>query len=102
MERSLLDKICKEKSTGTSKNLLEWLDARVSDTHNCSVISRIARHFRLSDNQTKLLYNITGMAEIGSPNLEDLIAAWSHAVKTNYEVKYPMNYLLSKFRNYEK
>lgn len=102
MERSLLSQICREKPIGASTKLLEWLDARVSDTHNCSVIARISRHFRLTDNQTKLLYNITGMAEIGSPNLEDLIAAWHHAVKTNYEVKYPMNYLLSKIRSYEK
>lgn len=102
VERSSLDKICREKSLGASIKLLEWLDARVDDKHNCRVIADVSRHFKLSDNQTKLLYNITGMAEIGSENLEDIILAWRNAIRTKYEVKYPMNYLLSKLRNYGK
>lgn len=97
-----LSAIAREKSLGCAPDILDKIEDIKDEHHNGWVVADAARFFRLSTNQTKLLYNITGGAEIGSENLMDLIKCVAEARKTNFTAKYPMNYILSKLRSYNK
>lgn len=102
VERSLLEKISREPCVGCSKSLLEHIGSMKSATHNGNAVVEIARAFKLTEGQTKLLYKITRGGEIGNPNTEDALLAMRSAKKMTTPVKFPFNYILSKLRNYEK
>lgn len=97
-----LSAIAHERSLGCAPDILDKIEAFKDDRHNGEVVADAARFFNLSSNQTKLLFNITGGAEIGSNNLMDLIKCVAEARKTNFTAKYPINYILSKLRSYNK
>lgn len=97
-----LQAITKERSLGCDPSILEKIAAIKDDRHNGEVVAEAAKFFHLSSNQTKLLFNITEGALIGSPNLMDLISMTHEARRTNFTAKYPMNYILSKLRSYNK
>ena len=102
VERSFLEKISREQCVGCSESLLEHIGSMKSAMHNGNAVVEIARAFKLSEGQTKLLYKITRGGEIGNPNTEDALLAMRSAKKMTTPVKFPFNYILSKLRNYEK
>ena len=102
IERALLDNVSREKPCGASEQLLQQLESTRDAKHNGGAVVLVARAFKLSEAQTKMLWRITNGGEIGNPNLEDAIIAMRSAQKMTTPVKFPFNYILSKLRNYEK
>lgn len=102
IERAFLDKISREKPCGASEQLLRQMEGAKDEKHNGEAVAAVARAFKLSESQAKILWRITNSGEIGNPNLEDALLAMHSAKKMTTPVKFPFNYILSKLRNYEK
>lgn len=102
VERSLIEKISREPCVGSSEQLLQQIGSAKGAMHNGNAVAEVARAFKLSEAQTKLLYKITKGGEIGNPNLEDALLAMRSAKKMTTPIKFPFNYILSKLRNYDK
>lgn len=98
----VLSSIAKDKGLPASTEFLAKLEALKDSTHNGAAVANVAKFFRLTEGQTKALYNITGCAEIGSQNLIDVLACMQEAKRTNFTAKFPFNYILSKIRSYAK
>lgn len=98
----VLSSIARDKGLPASSEFLDKIAALKDSKHNGEVVADAARFFRLTEGQTKALYNLTGCAEIGSQNLMDLIACEHEAKRTNFKAKFPFNYILSKIRSYAK
>lgn len=102
IERGFLDKVSREKPCGASEQLLQQMENTKDEKHNGGAVAVVARAFKLSESQAKLLWRITNSGEIGNPNLEDALLAMRSAQKMQNPVKFPFNYILSKLRNYDK